>query len=48
MVNTNSMFPSSIVSVERNIPFSELGENVEGLMSASECMDKANLDWGVD
>jgi len=44
---TNSVFPSSIVSV-KEVPFTSLGEKVEGLMSASQCMEKAGLNWNVN
>lgn len=48
MVEVRNTFPSSIVNVERNNPFAEVGTKTEGLMTASECMVKAGLDWKVE
>ena len=42
------MFPETLVTTDRENPLSYLGETVEGLMTAEECMEKANLNWRVE
>jgi|SRR5210317_496527 phage/plasmid-like protein (TIGR03299 family) len=46
---SRNTFDNTVVeTVERNNPFAQLGANTNGLMTASECMAKAGLDWKVD